>query len=87
VTVKTEGIHADLATTIVPREYALSCLSTEPRRSCLVYLQERKGVYLLGGAASLVGAVSNVVMEDPLYFAAMIVEDVGHRDWTGRFFG
>jgi hypothetical protein len=46
-----------------------------------------KGVYLPGDAASLVAATSNVVTEDPLYFEAMIVEDVGHQDWTGRFSG
>ena len=37
---------------------------------------------LLEGVASLVAEFLSVVMEDPLYFEAMIVEDVGHQDLT-----
>jgi hypothetical protein len=36
-------------------------------------------VCLPGGVASLAAEVSSVVREGPLYFEAMIVEDVGHQ--------
>jgi len=43
-------------------------------------------VYLPGDVESLVVESSSVVREDPLYFEAMIVEDVDHQGLRVRSF-